>query len=194
MERMKSTADFREFCRTITGASGAGKPCLIICAGTGGQASGSNDLIRIIKRQIIERNLGDRLSLRITGCQGFCEMDPFIVVEPGHAVYPRLKMKHVPRIIDAVLKGHVVEELLYREPGTTRKCGCQEDIPFFRNKRESSSATTSRSIRSEFSTTSSRAVTRPCQRCSTARIPSGSSRRSRSRDCAAAAAPASPPA
>jgi len=135
MERMKSTTDFREFCRTITGGPGAGKPCLIICAGTGGQASGSNDMIRIIKRQIIERNLGDRLSLRITGCLGFCEMDPFIVVEPGHAVYPKLEMKHVPRIIDAVLKGEVVEELLYREPGTTRKCSCQEEIPFFKGQK-----------------------------------------------------------
>ena len=133
--RMKSIADFQGFCRTITGGRDAGKPCLIICAGTGGQASGSNDLIRIIKRQIIERNLGDRLSLRITGCLGFCKMDPFIVVEPGHAVYPKLEMKHVPRIIDAVLQGEVVEELLYREPGTTRKCGCQEDIPFFKGQK-----------------------------------------------------------
>ena len=119
MGRMESTADFRQFCQTIISVPGAGKPCLIICAGTGGQASGSNDLIRIIKRQIIERDLGDRLSLRITGCLGFCEMDPFILVEPQHAVYPKLDMKHVPRIIDAVLKGEVVEELLYREPGTT---------------------------------------------------------------------------
>jgi NADH-quinone oxidoreductase subunit F len=133
--RMKFIADFREFCQTVKGGRDAGKSCLIICAGTGGQASGSNDLIRIIKRQIIERNLGDRLSLRITGCLGFCEMDPFIVVEPGHAVYPKLEMKHVPRIIDAVLKGEVVEDLLYREPGTTRKCSCQEEIPFFKGQK-----------------------------------------------------------
>jgi len=135
MATMQSTAEFREFCRTVTGGPDGGKPCLIICAGTGGQASGSNDLIRIIKRQIIERNLGDRLALRITGCLGFCEMDPFIVVEPGHAVYPKLEMKHVPRIIDAVLAGTVVEELLYREPGTTRKCRCQEEIPFFQGQK-----------------------------------------------------------
>jgi hypothetical protein len=44
-------------------------------------------------------------------------------------------MKHVPRIIDAVLKGEVVDDLLYREPGTIRKCGCQEEIPFFKGKK-----------------------------------------------------------
>ncbi len=135
MGMMKSTADFREFCRKMRGGRGPGKPCLVICAGTGGQASGSNDLIRIIKRQILERHLEDRLSLRITGCLGFCEMDPFILVEPQHAVYPKLDMEDVPRIIDAVLKGEVVEERLYREPGTTRKCKCQEEIPFFKGQK-----------------------------------------------------------
>ena len=135
MGMMESTTDFRKFCGRMRGRSDTAKPCLVICAGTGGQASGSNDIIRIIKRQILERNLGDRISLRITGCLGFCEMDPFILVEPQHALYPKLDMKDVPRIIDAVLKGEVVEELLYREPGTTHKCRCQEEIPFFKGQK-----------------------------------------------------------
>lgn len=135
MNIMKSTADFDEFCKTIKGENKNGKSCLVICAGTGGQASGSNDIIRIIKKLILEKNLADRLSLRITGCLGFCEMDPFILVEPQHAVYPKLEMKNVPKIIDAVIKGETVEELLYREPGTTRKCNCQEEIPFFKGQK-----------------------------------------------------------
>jgi len=132
---VRSTADFQKLCRIVRGEHDNGKPCLVICAGTGGQASGSNDIIRIIKKQILEHNLGDRISLRITGCLGFCEMDPFILVEPQHAVYPKLEMKHVPRIIDAAIKGKTVEELLYREPGTTRKCNCQEEIPFFKGQK-----------------------------------------------------------
>ena len=57
------------------------KPTLIISAGTCGQASGSNDIMRIVKRYIIERNLREKISLKITGCQGFCEMNPFIVID-----------------------------------------------------------------------------------------------------------------
>ena len=53
------------------------KPTLVVCAGTGGQASGSNDIIRVIKRHILEKGLQDKVRLRITGCQGFCEIDPF---------------------------------------------------------------------------------------------------------------------
>src|SRR5512139_2341564 len=110
------------------------KPCLVICAGTGGQASGSNSVLRIVKRQILERKLQDKIALRITGCQGFCQMDPFIVVEPGGNLYPRLKMGDIPRIMDAALKGKVIEDLLYRDPVTQSACFSQSSIPFFQKQ------------------------------------------------------------
>jgi len=109
-------------------------PCLVVCAGTGGQASGSNDIIRIIKRQIIEKSYQERMSLRITGCQGFCEMDPFILVEPALNLYPLLKMEDVPRVIDAVAQGRVLEDLLYKGTGERKCYHCQNDIPFFKKQ------------------------------------------------------------
>ncbi|MFC1480757.1 NADH-ubiquinone oxidoreductase-F iron-sulfur binding region domain-containing protein [Candidatus Neomarinimicrobiota bacterium] len=110
------------------------KPCLVICAGTGGQASGSNDVMRIIKRQIIERNLHESISLRITGCQGFCEMDPFIVVEPGNHLYPKVNMEDVPRIIDSALAGEIIDDLIYKEKHNHQHYTCLEDIPFFKKQ------------------------------------------------------------
>jgi NADH-quinone oxidoreductase subunit F len=110
------------------------RPTLVVCAGTGGQASGSNDIIRVIKRHILQNGLSERIRLRITGCQGFCEMDPFIVVEPGQQLYPRLTMEDVPLVISAALGGYVVERLLYREPGETTRYDCQTHIPFFKKQ------------------------------------------------------------
>ena len=86
------------------------KPTLVISAGTCGQASGSNDIMRVIKRYIIERNLREKISLKITGCQGFCEMNPFIVVEPGSHLYPKLHIKDVPRVIESGIGDFVDEE------------------------------------------------------------------------------------
>ncbi len=136
MDKLTTLEQFQSFRQRILKekAMGSGLPCLVICAGTGGQASGSNDIMRIIKRQILERNLHDKISLRITGCQGFCEMDPFIVTEPGHHLYPKLKMEDVPRIIDACLDGKILPELLYHEPGTEKRFEVQEDIPFFQKQ------------------------------------------------------------
>src|SRR5512136_1109209 len=107
MSKISSVAEFRSFRERVLEerAQEPGRPTLVIGAGTCSQASGSNDIMRIVKRQILERNLHDRVALRITGCQGFCEMDPFILVEPGNNLYPKLKIEHVPTIIDAVLNG-----------------------------------------------------------------------------------------
>ena len=134
MERISSVEDFINFRQLILDEPEENKPCLVICAGTGGQASGSNDIIRIIKSQILERGLQDRISLRITGCLGFCEKDPFILVEPSHNLYPNLSMEDVPRIIDAVLEDRAIEELLYTETGDGKKYYSQSEIPFFKGQ------------------------------------------------------------
>jgi len=134
MKTFQTIAEFRAYRESMLAGEKHRKPCLVICGGTGGQASGSNDLIRIIKRQMLEQHLHDKLSLRITGCLGFCEMDPFIIVEPGYNLYPKLKMEDVPRIIEAAVKGKVVEDLLYREPGSTVKRYSEKDIPFFQGQ------------------------------------------------------------
>lgn len=133
MKRLTSLDEFVDFRHRILIEKGAGneKPVLVSCAGTGGQASGSNDIIRIIKRYVIEHNLQERIGLRITGCHGFCQMDPFILVVPGHQFYPRLKMEDVPKVIEATLSGNTVEELVYTEPDNHQCYHTQDEIPFF---------------------------------------------------------------
>ncbi len=106
-------------------------PCLVVCAGTACQASGANDIQRLVKRELLKRDLVDRLAIRITGCHGFCEMGPFILTEPQGALYVKIADEDVPRIIDAVLRDEYVEELLYHDPVAGKACHHQEEIPFF---------------------------------------------------------------
>ena len=136
MKKLESVKKFKEFRQRILSEKDVDyeKPTLVVCAGTGGQASGSNDIIRIIKRYILDRALQERLGLRVTGCQGFCEMDPFILVQPGRHLYPRLEMKDVPRVIDAAAGGYVDEGLIYKEPVLQKRYHCQNDIPFFQKQ------------------------------------------------------------
>ena len=134
MKRNSSLNEFSDLRRRIQSEREIqyDKPTLVVCAGTGGLASGSNDVIRVIKRYIIDHTLQERIGLRITGCQGFCEMDPFVVVEPGRQLYPKLKMEDVPRVIEAALSDRVDEDLIYKEPRDGQPCPSQEDIPFFK--------------------------------------------------------------
>ena len=135
MKRISSIEDFIDFRELIIQEPTGNKPCLVLCAGTGGQASGSNDVMRLVKRYIIEQNLHEKISLRITGCLGFCEMDPFIVVEPGNHLYPKIALADIPRIIESALQGKVIEKLLYKEADNPRCFRSQHEIPFFKNQK-----------------------------------------------------------
>ncbi len=133
MRKLKSVDGLSNFRGRILTEEKAqdGRPTLVVCSGTGGQASGANDVVRVIKRYIVERALQGRIALRITGCQGFCEMDPFILVEPGEHLYPKLRMEDVPRVIEAAVGGFVDEGLIYTEKIQKKSYHCQNDIPFF---------------------------------------------------------------
>ena len=107
---------------------------MIVCAGTACQASGSNSVHRAVKKYIIGNSLLDRLNLRITGCHGFCEMGPFILTDPQKAFYTQVRTADVPRILDAVMAGEYVEELLYCDPVTGERYDNFDEIPFFKNQ------------------------------------------------------------
>ncbi|OGU54942.1 MAG: hypothetical protein A2V66_02190 [Ignavibacteria bacterium RBG_13_36_8] len=107
---------------------------LVVSAGTCGQASGANDVIRMIKREILERGLQEQVGLRITGCHGYCEVEPFILIEPGQHLYPKLKIKDVPRIIESAMSGKIDKELIYKEARGQKSYYSQNDIPFFKKQ------------------------------------------------------------
>ncbi len=136
MRKLLSVEEFKGFRARILSEKDIqyDQPTLVICSGTGGQASGSNDVVRIIKRYILEHDLREKISLKITGCQGFCEMDPFILVMPAKNLYPQLKMEDVPRVIEAALGDFIDEKLIYKDPRDRKRYSNQNDIPFFKKQ------------------------------------------------------------
>ncbi len=137
MRRLSSVAELKELRSVLFDAIDRNKPRIVVCAGTACQASGSNDIIRVVKRFIIENGLVGRLALRITGCHGFCEMGPFILTEPQQAFYTQVTLDDVPRIAEALLSGEYVQDLLYRDPNSGQKFLHRDDIPFFKNQKRS---------------------------------------------------------
>ncbi len=131
MEKITSITAFenlqKELCDTVDETI----PTIVIPAGTCGQASGANDLIRVIKREIVGRDLSEKIQLRITGCHGFCEMEPSLLIKPADIFYPKVTISDVPHIIDATITQDVYEEHLFRDPDTNLPVAKQSDIPFF---------------------------------------------------------------
>ncbi len=134
MERLNSISGFMAMQARLLVDRNPEIPTIIISAGTCGQASGANDLIRITKREILAKKLTEKLQLRITGCHGFCQMEPSVLVEPGNLFYPKIGIKDMMRIIDAVCQGKTCDDLFYPDPDTGDPIPRQSDIPFFKKQ------------------------------------------------------------
>jgi NADH-quinone oxidoreductase subunit F len=134
MEKLKSIGDFKLLQELLIFSHDTNIPTIVISAGTCGQASGANDIIRITKRELISAGLADKINLRITGCQGFCQMEPSVLVEPNGTFYPKVSINDMIRIIKATAKGKVIEDLLFVDPETGKPIEKQNDIPFFKKQ------------------------------------------------------------
>lgn len=132
MIKIESIKEFNELQSRVTADKSMTVPTLVFSAGTCGQASGINELIRVSKRYILEHSIVEKINIRITGCHGFCEMEPSVLAEPVRTFYPKVESEDMPRIIDAALKGRVVKELLPKHPDTGRVIMTQENLPFFK--------------------------------------------------------------
>ncbi len=134
MNRLNSIENFESLQNRLIADRDPSIPTIVISAGTCGQASGANDLIRIAKREILSKELTEKVNLRVTGCHGFCEMEPSVLVMPQRVFYPKLNTKDMVKIVDAVANNTVVNDLLYVDPVSNKTIEKQDDLPFFKKQ------------------------------------------------------------
>ena len=131
MSRLTSADRFEALRRSIVAKEDRELPTLVFPAGTCGRASGALGVVDAARETLRSGGLGDRVRVRVTGCHGFCEMEPSALVLPQRTFYGRLSPENVPRIVEAAADGRVVEELLWADPVTGAAVARQDDIPFF---------------------------------------------------------------
>ncbi|MBM3147451.1 MAG: NAD(P)H-dependent oxidoreductase subunit E, partial [Actinobacteria bacterium] len=107
-----------------------------ICAGTACHASGRPAVREAFKEELAARGLADEWKVVETGCHGFCEQGPILLVMPEGLFYPHVKPRDVPKIIEASLVGDgVVEKLHYKHPQTGEPVAHEKDVPFYQQQR-----------------------------------------------------------
>ncbi|MEI6452747.1 MAG: NAD(P)H-dependent oxidoreductase subunit E, partial [Actinomycetes bacterium] len=103
-----------------------------ICAGTACHASGRVALRKAVEKTLAERGLEGKVAVVETGCHGFCEEGPIVVVRPQGLFYPRLKPRDIEEIIATSVVGDgIVERLLYKDPQTGEALAHEKDIAFY---------------------------------------------------------------
>jgi NADH:ubiquinone oxidoreductase subunit F (NADH-binding)/(2Fe-2S) ferredoxin/NAD-dependent dihydropyrimidine dehydrogenase PreA subunit len=106
---------------------------IIICGGTGCKASGSQDVIDALNRELLTHDMSSTVHLRITGCHGFCEQGPIMVIEPGNIFYCHVTPEDAYDIVVETLQNdEIIERLLYTDPVSGEKVRTESEIPFYR--------------------------------------------------------------
>ena len=104
---------------------------LFVCQGTGCVSSKSPEIQSALEKHIKEANLDD-VQVKLTGCHGFCQQGPIIIVEPEGIFYGLVNVEDVPEIVEShLVNGKQVERLFYNEPVSGKAIPQYEDIPFY---------------------------------------------------------------
>jgi NADP-reducing hydrogenase subunit HndC len=132
---IKSPAELEQFRKGILSERDPHKPCITLCSGSACLASGSGEVVVSLEEEIKKQGLSDEVDVRKTGCHGFCERGPIIVIHPEGISYFQVEPEDVPEIISQTIKEKkVIERLLYIDPSTNEKIIYESEIPFYKNQ------------------------------------------------------------
>jgi NADH-quinone oxidoreductase subunit F len=108
---------------------------IISCGGTGCQASRSRALIAALRNELSQQGLDGKICLRATGCHGFCEQGPIVVIEPSNIFYCHVAPEDAFEIVSqTVARGKVIERLLYTDPVSGKKARTESEVPFYQRQ------------------------------------------------------------
>ena len=132
MPKIESLQAFDRYRKAIESERKRYTATISVCGGTGCQAHECGAVYEAFEGEIDARDLTETIELKMTGCHGFCEMGPLVVIWPLDIFYKQVRPEDVPSIIDKSLLGNeVVENLLYHFPGNGKKVVREGDIPFY---------------------------------------------------------------
>jgi len=135
VSRIHSPAELEEFRKDILSKRDSQKPCITLCSGTACHATGSEKVSAAVERELEKQGLAGEVDFRRTGCHGFCEKGPIVVIAPEETCYLQVTAEDVPEIVSRTLKEKkVVDRLLYVDPVTGEKTVHESDIPFYKNQ------------------------------------------------------------
>ncbi|MDD5414099.1 MAG: NADH-quinone oxidoreductase subunit NuoF [Smithellaceae bacterium] len=113
---------------------GPKKKFVAICAGTGCRASGSLKVKEALEAELKKQDMND-VDILATGCLGFCEKGPMLIIHPDKYFYQHVKVEDVSEIVSKTVgKGEVISRLLYRHPETKKTLYREEDLPFYKKQ------------------------------------------------------------
>ena len=135
-KRLSSAEELEELRKEILAKRDPKKPVITICTGTACQTYGSSKIYQAFADEVEKQGAkGSLIEARPTGCHGFCEQGPVVVIFPQEICYVQVKLEDIPEIVSRTLAGgEVIERLLYEDPVTGERIAKDPEIPFYKNQ------------------------------------------------------------
>ncbi len=135
MTKFSQPNDLEQYRQTLQKQRDTKKTCISICSGTGCHAYASEKVVSAFEDQLKKQNLTNMVDMKRTGCHGFCEKGPIVVIHPHNYCYVKVKPEDVTEIItQTIQQGKPVNRLLYEDPELGKKIVLETDIPFYKNQ------------------------------------------------------------
>ena len=132
MPRLNSPTELKQLQEEIRIKRAPDARCIISSSGTCGRAHGSEEVVVAFMEELKNQGLEKKIGFRKTGCLGFCEREPLVIILPERICYCNVTPEDVPEIVAQTAAGGIIKELLYTDPVTSEKIIYDSDIPFYK--------------------------------------------------------------
>ncbi len=134
MAPLRSPADLAGIRQQVLSQRGEKRYIAINASGTCGLAYGSDQVFQAFVAEIERQGLTEQVCARATGCLGFCENSPIVIIFPDDICYFRVKPSDVPEIVSKTILGkELVNRLLYKD-GKRKRIVHEGEIPFYKHQ------------------------------------------------------------
>ena len=134
MPRLQTTAELETLRGQIRAARDPAKPCIAVCSGAACDGLDSAAVATAFAAEITKQGAEAKVDFRVTGCHGYCNKGPNVLAGPGDICYFEVKPEDVPEVVASVLKGEVVDRLVYRDPASGEKAVHMNEVPFYKHQ------------------------------------------------------------
>ncbi len=137
MQQIRSMKELESFREGLVKGRDPDRKFISVCTGTGCQAYKCDDLVANLRAEIKRVGLDAEIETKATGCPGFCERGTLVTIYPEKIFYQRVRPEHATEIVERTLvKGEIVEELLFVDDATGKTIVNEDDVPFYKQQQQ----------------------------------------------------------
>jgi NADH-quinone oxidoreductase subunit F len=135
MSKLQTIEQLRQLRNSLQTERARKSIVVTVSGGTCGQTCGSLQLVEALRAELAAKELDDAVCLRLTGCHGFCEQEPIVIIEPPDVFYCRVSSDDAGEIVTRTIQSsRVIPRLLYTDPASGSKFTKETEIPFYRSQ------------------------------------------------------------